>query len=129
MGEMIMKYDHIIKSAEELKDACFHLSCGFYETTTFLFEKANFAVFIHNKGTFTFYTVDGQKIETVKAKPMESGRGCYMDVLITTTEEGVHFKLPDYQWIDHYPHCDGESDRWSTRIIGTNDEIFYRALP
>ena len=45
----------------------------------------------------------------------------------TTTDDGILFKLPDYQWIDHYPNCDGESDRWNTRIIGTSDEIFYPA--
>lgn len=120
-----MKYDHIIQAAEKLNDTPFHLSCGFYETTAFLFEGANFAVNIHCKGSFTFYTVDGKKIESIKAKPMTDGRGCYMDVLITTETNGVTFKLPDYSWTDHYPNCDGESDRWSAKIIGINDEVFY----
>ena len=123
-----MKYDHIINANTELRQQRFHLSCGFYETTTFLFEKANFAAYIHYKGAFTFYTPEGKKMETVKAKPMESGRGCYMDVLITTSEDGVLFQLPDYEWTDHYPHCDGESDRWSAKIVGVQDEVFFRAL-
>ena len=120
-----MKYDHIIEFSENLKEERFHLSCGFYETTSFLFREAGFSVGIHCRGAFTFYTVDGKKLETVKAKPMTSGRGCYMDVLISTTEDEVIFQLPDYEWIDHYPNCDGESDRWDTRIIGINDEIRY----
>jgi len=123
-----MAYDHIINSSEVLNEKCFHLACGFYTTTSFLFEKANFTVVINCNGDFTFYTVNNEKIEMIKAKRMRSGRGCYMDVLITTTDDGVLFKLPDYSWIDHYPDCDGESDRWDAKIIGTNDEIFYHTV-
>ena len=120
-----MKFDHIIKTSENLQEERFHLSCGFYETTTFLFENANFYVYIHCKGTFTFYSADGKRLACVTAKPMDSGRGCYMDVMITTTEDGAVFQLPEYDWIDHYPNCDGESDRWDASIIGIRDEIRY----
>lgn len=121
-----MAYDHIIKASEDLKEQCFHLSCGFYETTSFFFEKANFSVVIHCKGRFTFCGPDGEK-QTVNAKPMTDGRGCYMDVFITTTDDGALFQLPDYIWYDNYPDCDGESDRWDTKIIGISDEVRYPA--
>ena len=120
-----MKFDHIIKGTEELTDARFHLSCGFYENTYILFEKAGFYVNIHNKGTFTFCAPDYRKLAVIQARPMDSGRGCYMDVLISTTEDGAIFRLPEYEWIDHYPHCDGESDRWDARIIGIRDEVRF----
>ena len=48
-----------------------------------------------------------------------------MDVLISADADKVTFKLPDYEWIDHYPNCDGESDRWDGKIIGVHDEITY----
>ena len=54
-----MKYDHIIEFSENLKEERFHLSCGFYETTSFLFREAGFSVGIHFRGAVTFYTVDG----------------------------------------------------------------------
>ncbi len=123
-----MQYDHIISLTEKLNDKSFHLACGYYDTTSFLFEKANFAVVIHCKGSFTFYTVDGTQLETIKGKRVASGKECYEDILITTTDDGVHFKLPSYRWIDHYPNCDGESDRWDCVIDGVNDEIFYKAI-
>ena len=66
-------------------------------------------------------------VKTVKAKPMTDGRGCYMDVFITTTDDGALFQLPDYIWYDNYPDCDGESDRWDTKIIGIMDEVRYPA--
>ena len=120
-----MKYDHRVNAADNLQEERFHLSCGFYETTSFFFEKGNFSVDIHCKGMFTFRTAAGEALKTVKAKPMTSGRGCYVDVLITTAEDSVIFKLPDYEWTDHYPYCDGESDRWDAKIIGVNDEVRY----
>ena len=120
-----MTYDHTIRQSQVLDNAQFHLSCGFYETTAFFFEKANFAVVIHCRGEFTFYTPAGEKLGSVKAKPMTSGRGCYMDVQITTDGDQVIFRLPEYDWIDHYPDCDGESDRWDARIIGVRDTVCY----
>ncbi len=123
-----MKYDHIIESSENLNEERFHLSCGFYTTTYFCFKKAKFSVAIDCSGAFTFYNADEVKIETIKTKPMKSGRHCYMDVLITTTDDGVLFRLPDYSWTDNYPYCDGESDRWDAEIIGINDEVFYKNI-
>lgn len=120
-----MKFDHTIACGEVLAEAEFHLACGYYTTTSFLFKEANFAVVIDCGGEFTFYTVDGEVREVIRAKPMVSGRGVYEDIFITTTDTAVIFKLPEYTWIDHYPNCDGESDRWSSRIIGIRDEITY----
>ena len=117
-----MAYDHIIKSTETLSDKWFHLSCGYYSTTSFFFEACALTVVINCNGTFTFQTADGQKRE-IEAKPMRSGRGCYMDIFITATEKELLFRLPEYTWWDNYPHCDGESDRWDAEITGTRDEI------
>ena len=120
-----MTYDHIISPAAVLDKERFHLSCGFHDTTSFLFEAHGFSVVIHCNGTFTFSSADGHPLETRKLKPMTDGRECYMDVLITTTDENVRFQLPEYSWIDHYPHCDGESDRWDAKIVGIRDEIVF----
>lgn len=120
-----MTYDHIISSSESLKQERFHLSCGFYETTGFLFEDLNLQLSIHCRGEFTFSTPEGRPLKTVSAKPMDSGRGCYMDVMITRAGDTLSFQLPEYKWIDHYPNCDGESDRWDAGIIGIRDEIRY----
>ena len=120
-----MQYDHIIQSGDILTRKNYHLACGYYRTTSFLLEGYSFAVVIHCNGTFTFQTPQGETLETVKAKPMTTGRECYMDITITTEENGVRFSLPEYTWRDHFPNCDGESDRWSARITGIRDEIFY----
>ena len=119
-----MRCDHIVESGEMLCDKWFHLSCGYYSTTSFFFEACALTVVINCNGTFTFQTADGQRRE-VQAKPMHSGRGCYMDIFITTTETGIVFRLPEYDWWDHYPDCDGESDRWDATVIGTRDQVVW----
>ena len=123
-----MIYDHIIPPAAILDKERFHLSCGFYETTSFLFERYGFSVVINCNGSFTFSSADGRTLETRKAKPMVDGRGCYMDVFITTANECVIFQLPEYDWTDHYPDCDGESDRWDATVIGIRDEIIFQII-
>ncbi len=120
-----MRIDHEIPAASRLTGERFHLSCGFYETTCFLFREYGFAADIHCKGEVRIYSPEGKRLQTLPAKPMTSGRGCYMDILITTTEDGVRFRFPEYTWTDHYPNCDGESDRWDAEIIGIRDEIVY----
>lgn len=124
-----MRIDHVIAAGERLKEKWFHLSCGFYETTSFLFQELGFVADIHCKGQLRIYTPEGKLLDTIPAKPMTSGRGCYMDVSVTNTDTGVLFRLPEYDWTDHYPHCDGESDRWTTVITGIRDEIRYPAEP
>ena len=120
-----MQYVHVIKAGEQLAERNYHLACGYYRTTSFFFEDYGFAVVIHCDGTFTFRSPEGEVLKTLKAKPMPGGRECYMDISITTEENRVRFSLPEYAWRDHYPNCDGESDRWSARITGVRDEIFY----
>lgn len=28
------------------------------------------------------------------------------------------------EWIDNYPNCDGEHDRWDSRTVGYHDLVF-----
>ena len=119
-----MAYDHIIESARTLQDQWFHLSCGYYTTTSFFFEAWGLAVTVDCNGTFTFRTADGQE-QTVKAEPMRGGRGCYMEIFITTSERELLFRLPEYRWWDNYPDCDGEYDRWDAEVVGTRDEVRF----
>jgi len=120
-----MRIDHQLGPGDRLTDERFHLSCGFYETTCFLFREYGFAADIHCKGEVRIYTPEGKRLLTLPAKPMDTGRGCYMDILITITENAVRFRFPEYTWTDHYPHCDGESDRWDAEITGIRDEVVY----
>ena len=122
-----MRYDYTVRASEEVKDQVFHLSCGFYETTYFLFEGYDRVAAIHYSGEFRFYTADWKLLSTHKARPMTDGRGCYMDVTVTTEPDGIRFRLPEYDWCDHFPHCDGESDRWSATITGIREEVFLPA--
>ena len=57
-------------------------------------------------------------IAAVTVPKQEGGREIYMDVTCSVEDGQIVLKMPIYSWIDHYPNCDGESDRWSTKTIG-----------
>jgi hypothetical protein len=50
----------------------------------------------------------------VSKDPSEYGHSAQYGTVECAAEGGViTFFLPVYGWHDHYPNCDGESDRWS----------------
>ena len=57
-------------------------------------------------------------IASVKVPKQEGGREIYMDVTCHVENGQIVLKMPIYRWIDHYPHCDGENDRWDAETIG-----------
>ena len=120
-----MKADYEITTTNYINEQTYHLACGYYDKTSFLFKEEEFYVIIHCKGEFSFYTMNGELIEEKQAKKMETGRECYMDVTIEVKDNNILFKLPEYSWIDHYPNCDGESDRYDAKIIGIRDIIHF----
>ena len=57
-------------------------------------------------------------IASVTVPKQEGGREIYMDITCLVEDGCIVLKMPIYSWIDHYPDCDGESDRWDTETIG-----------
>ena len=110
------RYDVVIESGEALKN--FHLSCGFYETTYVLLKDEKMEIDIHYSGKITVFNEKNQVILRTEAPKSEGGRGIYMDCDMKVEDHKAIIHFPIYSWIDHYPHCDGESDRWSTKTMG-----------
>lgn len=47
-----------------------------------------------------------------------SGRRVYEEVSCQVENNMRRRCFPIYKWIDRYPNCDGEYDRWETGKIG-----------
>ncbi len=41
-----------------------------------------------------------------------------MDVTCSVEAGKIVLQIPIYRWINHYPNCIGESDRWNAETIG-----------
>ncbi len=98
----------------------YHLACGFRTRTDILFKEENIAAVIECTGEIQFRRPDDMRntIASVTVPKQEGGREIYMDVTCSVEDGQIVLKMPIYSWIDHYPNCDGESDRWSTKTIG-----------
>lgn len=71
-----------------------------------------------------FYGGDEAYICSAGIPAVDSGRRVYLNVRVAAGPDCVSLGLPVCRWIDHYPHCDGEYDRWDTEILGFHTLTF-----
>lgn len=110
-------YDKIFKSTETNEET-YQLASGYISTTTVFFEEERVAARIEAKGDIVFFDEAGTELAAIQMTEQTGGRGVYEDVVCSEEEGTIVLKFPVVEWIDNYPHCDGEHDRWDSRIIG-----------
>lgn len=71
-----------------------------------------------------FYGADEAYICSAEIPAVDSGRRAYLNVRVYGKPGRVVLGFPVCEWIDHYPHCDGEYDRWDTVILGFHTLTF-----
>ena len=67
---------------------------------------------------------DGKLLATASAPTITEGRGKYLSLYCRADEKNIFLDFPVYEWIDNYPHCDGEYDRWDTKELDINTLTF-----
>lgn len=114
------KFDITFVTGNETEPQNYHLACGFLTRTSILFKGENIAAVVECTGEIEFRRPDDMRtaIAAVTVPKQEGGREIYMDITCSVEDGQIILKMPIYSWIDHYPNCDGESDRWSTETIG-----------
>lgn len=91
------------------------------ETTEVIFEKEGIIAYADSLGHIEFFDMErntlGYVDVPVSKDPSEKGHQAqYGDMGCYVKENSICFKLPIYGFDDSYPHCDGESDRWSRYV-------------
>lgn len=119
---MLDKFDIIYNSENGSKS--FQIASGYISETTVLFENENIYAVIEAKGTVEFFNTDGILLAKCELPPVGDGKGKYQEVCLTVENKLIVLDFPLYKWIDNYPHCDGEHDRWDTVKIGCNTVTF-----
>lgn len=114
---MERKFD-IIVNREKLYSGLYDLVSGENSETAVLFEQENVVAVIERNGTVKFYNTAGEPIAAGKAPVEKSGMDAYEKVGCWVKENRIELRFPNYKWIDNYPNCDGESDRWDAKIVG-----------
>lgn len=102
------------------------IASGHVSETVVLFEKEELAVRIYAQGRAEFLDLEGNLLASGKVQPQTGGREVYEEVVCEADENTVTLRFPIVKWIDNYPNCDGEYDRWESVIIGYNTVSFDR---
>ena len=89
--------------------------------TTVCFLQENISVFVNSLGHIEFFDTEKCSLGfvdfPVHKDPSEYGHTAqYGTIKCISDGNTITFFLPVYYWTDSYPHCDGESDRWSRHI-------------
>ncbi len=111
-------YDKIFNSEENIGFKSIQLANGYISSTTILFEKEKIVAKIEAKGHIEFFDCEDIMLAAFEIPAQTGGKETYNEVLCETEKNIIVLKFPIVEWIDNYPNCDGEHDRWDTEIIG-----------
>lgn len=114
---MDRKPDIVYNSETARGTATHQLASGYISQTVILFEKEAVTAVVQAEGSVEFFGGDGALIAAGQAPAVVSGKECYTDIGCQVKDGRICLLFPVYKWIDNYPHCDGEHDRWDTRIV------------
>ncbi|MBQ5591271.1 MAG: hypothetical protein IIU65_06290, partial [Clostridia bacterium] len=96
----------------------FQLANGYISTTSILFEKEGVIALISAKGKVEILDKNDSVVETKILPAVTIGKEVYDEVACFVSNGKIILEFPTYEWIDNYPNCDGEHDRWDTKEIG-----------
>ena len=116
---MDRKTYHSSASAEPLR-----ITAPYYNAinpTTVFFAQEKVLVFMNALGHIEFFdeneiSLGAVDVPVSKDPSKYAHTAQYGEVLCAGDGKTITLSLPVYWWSDSYPHCDGESDRWSRHI-------------
>ena len=118
------KFDFTFNSENAACESKFQIASGYISETAILFEKENIVAVVYAKGCVEFYNTDDQPLASATVPENDGGKGVYQDICCFADGNTITLKFPIYEWIDNYPNCDGEHDRWDTKIIDYYTVVF-----
>ena len=122
---MTRKIDIVFNSEKDNKSS-FQIASGHISETTVHFEKEDVVAVVHAKGSVEFYDMDDKLLATGEVPLVEGGREVYENICCMAEGSLIKIEFPIVEWIDNYPNCDGEYDRWDSRTIGQHTLAFDR---
>ncbi len=121
---MELKIDKTICSDCQKDTGYFQIASGYISETVLLFEKENVIARVQAKGQVAFYNRNGELLASGEVPAETGGRELYEELSCRIEAGKILLLFPIYQWIDTYPNCDGENDRWVTKRVSAHTLIF-----
>ena len=110
--------DKIHNSAKTGGFENFPLANGYISTTTIFFEAESILAVIEAKGHIAFFDPQEHLLAAFDLPEEEYGKRVYEEVQCGVENGAIVLKFPIVEWIENYPNCDGEHDRWDTKLLG-----------
>ena len=107
---MAVQYDKLYEGTGK---RTFPLACGVISTTRIYFKEVDVLVKVEAEGELFFYNTEGQLLATCSLERQER-RYNEVNCMVKDGEIVLAFTL--YAYVDNYPHCDGEYDRWDCAL-------------
>lgn len=109
-------YDKVFDSSKVKGYEDYQLACGHISNTTILFQQENIWIDVEAAGKIRFFAMDGAELTQYTLPKSNTERELYEDIRCSVEDCSIVLEFPIYSWIDHYPNCDGEHDRWTLTI-------------
>ncbi len=90
---------------------------GHSEDTEIYFPEEKVYATVLNTGSVTFYDENRKELATIEIKP-NTKNGMHDNAYCKAEQGKIILWFPIVDYIDNYPNCDGEYDRWDVRYIG-----------
>ncbi len=119
-----MEPKKVVYNSETNERLYTQLASGYVSETVIVFEKENICALVNASGKVDFQDARGKLLASASAPAVTDGKEKYVSLYYRIDENKIILDFPVYEWIDNYPHCDGEHDRWDTREIGAHTITF-----
>lgn len=122
-----MKYDYIYDSSLVCGEKEYSIekvhSDSLTQPISVLFQQECVYLEADGSGNAAIYNMDG--IELFRGKADGKGK-CFFGIYCQVSDGTISVRFPLQEVIDHYPHCDGEYDRYS--YITKDNVVFHYHL-
>lgn len=107
-----------------ISNDCIKITAPYYNAinpTTVFFEPEKVSVSMNSLGHIEFFDESENSLGfvdfPVSDDPSEYAHSAqYGEIRCSSDGKEITVFLPVYWWSDSYPHCDGESDRWTRHV-------------
>lgn len=114
-----MIHEVIFDSTKNPSGELIGLASGYVSVTQISFINEKITVQIEAKiGEIAFYDLGGNLLLSSRVQTPAAGDEKFSEVKCLVEGEQIKLGFPQYTYKDNYPHCDGESDRWTKMISG-----------
>lgn len=111
---MELKADHIFDSSAQVYETTYAIQRETDTPMTIFFPQEQIVLQADAQGNAVFFHADGTEIRKEKL----DGNGRFFSrIVCRVNAQTIFAKFITSKWVDHYPHCDGEHDRWSEIFV------------